>query len=208
MFLLGPNSTQPSFMEFTEFLALMLTAAIAFGAAWAGAYFAFRFQNQKEEERKTTSEIDAINSSMVTLGQMNNELSAYKRQVIDPYPNTPLRAIAMRPSDLGDCSHLVLHGDALSFLCETNHRQVPATVGYTFTLFRRAVSTIVQRATHHIDVIQPAMAARENPWAPITNEIVDELLTVDQRLYRNLSPIVWCCTSMTLSNKSTHVLTN
>lgn len=168
-------------MEFSEFLTLLLPAAIAFGAAWAGAYFAFRFQNQKEAERKTTSEIDAINSAMVTLGQMNNELSAFKRQVIDPFVHFPLRAIAMVPSDIGDCSHLVLHADALSFLCETDHRQVPLTVGYTYTLFRRAVSMIDQRTTHHINVIQPAMAARDKPRAPITDEIVDNLLTADQR---------------------------
>jgi hypothetical protein len=168
-------------MEFSEFLTLLLPAAIAFGAAWAGAYFAFRFQNQKQEERKTTSEIDAINSTMVTLGQMNNELSAFKRQVIDPFVHLPLRAIAMLPSDIGDCLHLVLHADALSFLCETDHRQVPVTVGYTYTLFRRAVSMIDQHATHHINVIQPAMAERDDPLAPITDEIINELLTADQR---------------------------
>ena len=168
-------------MEFSEFLALLLPAAIAFGAAWAGAYFAFRFQNQKEEERKTTSEIDAINSTMMTLGQMKNELSAYKRQIINPYLSMPLMAFTMVPSDFGDCSHLVLHSDSLSFLCETDHFQVPSDVGYTYILFRRALNMIVQRTNHHVSVIQPALAKRDDPRAPITDEIIDELLTADQR---------------------------
>ena len=175
-------STETSIAWLPMFVQILLPAAIAFGAAWAGAYFAFRFQNQKEEARKTTSEIDAINSAMVTLGQMNNELSSYQRQIINPYLNSPVRAISMRPSELGDYSHLVLRGDTLSFLCETDYRQVPVTVGYTQTLFSRATSTIIDRTAHHIQVIQPAMATRADPHAKISEEIIDQFLTADQKL--------------------------
>ncbi len=52
---------------------ILLPGLIAFGAAWAGAYFAFRYQNKKAEEDKTTSEIAAINKAEITLGQMQNE---------------------------------------------------------------------------------------------------------------------------------------
>ncbi len=71
MFPIGSDSIQPSLMEFSKFLARLLPAAIAFGAAWAGAYFAFRFQNQIEEERKTNSDIDVINITMITLAQIH-----------------------------------------------------------------------------------------------------------------------------------------
>ncbi len=156
-------------------------AAVPFSAAWAGAYFAFRFQNQKEEERKTTSQIEVINSTTITLSQMHKELSGYKRQIITPHLSKPLMAFTMVPSDFGDLSHLVLHSDSLSFLCETDHFQVPSNVGYTYILFRRALNMIVQRTNHHVNVIQPALAKRDEPRAPITDELIDELLTADQR---------------------------
>lgn len=164
-----------------DWAQLLLPAVIAFGAAWAGAYFAFRFQNSSAREDRITSQIDAINAAAMTLGQMQNELSIYKRQIIDPYEGYDHKAIAMQPSVLGDCSALILHCETLSFLCETDFRQVPIEVGYTNTLFRRAVGMIDDRTNHHRFIVQPRMAAAVPASTPLTDAIIEKALGVDQK---------------------------
>ncbi len=164
------------------FVQVLLPGLIAFGAAWAGAYFAFRYQNKKVEEQETTSEIAAINMVVITLGQMQNALANYKKQILDEHPANPLRAFSMQPATIGNYSHLVLHSDSLAFLCETDHRQVPMTVGYMNTQFHRAVAAIDDRNNHHLTVVQPKMAAFAAPPATaLTDAIVLRALGIDQK---------------------------
>lgn len=177
-----PGASTGSSADIADFLQFLLPAVAAVAAAFFGAYFAFRFQNQKAQEEKITSQIDAINRTMLVLGQMKPELLQYKNQVIGPYVDKPLRAFSMRPSNMVNWSHLALNSDTLSFLCETDYRQVPMTVGSTNTLFHKAALTINQRTAHHIDVVQPLMAKVAPLGTPLTNELIERGLGVDQKI--------------------------
>ena len=126
-------------------------------ATFVGATLAFILQNYRSRRQERTEETRTFNRTAVSLGQMQNELLNYKDQAITPFMETNIPYVEMRPSLLGDLTHIRLHADQLAFLCETDDRQIPFQVGYTDSLFIRAIGAIDERATYHLSEFQPEM---------------------------------------------------
>lgn len=82
-------------------LELIIPALTTLVAAFLGAYFAFRFQNKKEEEKKHQSNVEAAHRAIFTLSRIINQLVPLKQQVIDPFRNREDRFLSMPPGRTG-----------------------------------------------------------------------------------------------------------
>lgn len=68
----------------SEGIKLLVKGVPTLIGAFVGAWFAFKFQLQREETKDLQERFEAINHALFLLGRFLNELEVIKRQAIDP----------------------------------------------------------------------------------------------------------------------------
>lgn len=90
-----------NFIDIIDALATLI-------AAFAGAWFAFLYQNRQKQSEERKENISAGNRALATLLQQTNTLKIYQKDIIDPCRDDPGIHIAIKPT-------LPYREDALAF---------------------------------------------------------------------------------------------
>ena len=140
-------------------LEMILSALVTLVAAFAGAWYAFRLSDRDKARQVERGEAAAINRIQFALIQQVNILKLIQAQSIDPVRDHPGRFIAMRALLPVRERRPRLDADCLSFLLETEDRELPFAVMIEQDRFETALQAVDERSRFHLDVVQPRLAA-------------------------------------------------
>lgn len=87
--------------------------------AFVGAYFAFKLNNRREEEKQNEKRLNAIRITLITIWHQIRSLAPIKNTLLRE-ENNPYRAVFVEPSKLGDYSDLNVNITSLDFLSSIN----------------------------------------------------------------------------------------
>lgn len=68
-----------------QLLQLAISGAVTLGTAFAGAFFAFRFEKRQRDTERQDTEVVSGNLALSTLIQIWNPLVQYQKEIINPY---------------------------------------------------------------------------------------------------------------------------
>ena len=128
-------------------------------AAFAGSWYAFRLSDSAKARSTVREQVAAVNRAQFVLIQQVNALKLIQSQTIEPVRLHPGRFLAMRPQlpMHGACSRLDL--DSLSFLLETDDRELLFHLLIEQERFETIVQAMNERSRLHLEVVQPKLAA-------------------------------------------------
>ena len=138
---------------FKDFLPAIATLL----AAFLGAWFAFILENRKKERELEDKNIAAGNRALFVLIRQLNVLLVFQKQAIEPVRNHPGIFIAMEPLLPRTYDSLKFDVDSLSFLLETDYRQVLMEIMIEELSFQETIRAINERSRIHFTQVQPLM---------------------------------------------------
>jgi len=134
----------------------IINSLVTLVAAFFGAFFAFKFQERNEERKIKAKNIAAGNRAMFLLLRQFNKLSVIQKQIINPVREHPAKFVVMLPASSLNYENLRVEVNNLSFLLETNHRQVLMDLLIEEGRFHAAVQAVNERSQVHLHEAQPA----------------------------------------------------
>lgn len=152
-------------------------------AAFLGAWFAFRLQNNREENKKHQENIGAANRALFTLSRFISALEDIKRQVIDPVRDRPDRFVAMLPFLISNYDALRFDTKSLTFLLESNSPNLLGELITEENRFHQAINLLSNRSELHRHQVQPLLEAAavriggEHPIADIKKALGARIFT-------------------------------
>lgn len=137
----------------------LLTAVVTLGAAFLGAGYAFRLNDNARARETTRARILSANRAIFVLAHQINTLKGIQKQIIAPHKNHPSRSIAMRPQLPLPDNGPSLDIDGLLFLLETEHHALVMELLVEEQRFAGAISSMQERSRLHLEVLQPKLGA-------------------------------------------------
>jgi len=167
-------------------IELILPAGTTLGAAFIGAWCAFKLQDRGHERKMRQNVVASGNRAIFALMRQWQSLKSVQQQVIEPFRTHPLRFVLMQPNLNLDYKDWKLDIDSLSFILETSYRQCLAELLLAETQFQTAVMVIDERSRLHLQTIQPLLErAGLIEGGSYTKEEIESALGI--RLSRSLS---------------------
>jgi hypothetical protein len=127
-------------------------------AAFFGAWFAYRLQENAKEKAQRASNINASNRALFSVFQQVNSLYLFKRDIIDPHRGNPGIVVAMQPVLPQDHDDLEFDFPSLGFLLNTKHKQIVLDLFIEQQRFQEAIKVINYRSALHLEQAQPILA--------------------------------------------------
>lgn len=143
--------------DWSNFLTSYIPALATLVAAYYGAKFAFEFQNQKELENEKKHNLIAANKAIFTLSRMANDLFVYQRDYINPVRDDKEVFLELRPTSHYDKELFKLDIESLSFLLNTDFRNLLSEVAIEVERYISAIEAINLRSNIHLHEIQPKL---------------------------------------------------
>ena len=142
-----------------QFVETLITGLVTLVAAFAGSWYAFRLSDRERARQTIREQVAAVNRAQFILIQQFNELKLIQSRIINPVRQHPGRFIVMAPllPIVGSSSRL--DADRLSFLLETDDRELPFRLLVEQQRFDTAVMAMNERSRFHLEVLQPRLAA-------------------------------------------------
>jgi len=170
----------------SKLLELIVRTLTTFGAAFFGAWFAFKFQGLAREKETRAKAVAAGNRAIFTLMRQWDLLYKIQQDEIEPMRSHPLKLVAMMPSLYLDYKGLNFDIDSLSFILETSHRQCLADLLEAEDRFKTAMMVFDKRSKLHSETIQPLLErARVIEGDSYTKKQLEDILGT--RLFATLS---------------------
>ena len=139
-------------------ISTLITAAVTLLATFVGAGFAFRLNDKARARQTVRDQVAAVNRAIFILGRQFNLLKVIQTETIDPFREDPTRFIGMRPSLPVGLESPTLDLDSLSFLLETDARELLMELLIEQDRFEMALQSMNERSRLHLEVLQPRMA--------------------------------------------------
>ena len=171
--------------EKLDLAQIIISGSVSLVAAFAGAYFAFKFQAASKEKETVAANITGALDGMFTLLRMLNRVGAYRNQIVNPVRDQRLRFFSMPPTH-EVTEEINFSWASLTFLMGTPHANVLADISLAHTKFQTLVSAIVQRNSIMLEHVQPRAAAaglRQGELA-VTEASIEGL--IGHRIYASL----------------------
>lgn len=150
-------------MDNAKLIELILNTGVAavatLVAAFAGAWWAFRLADNHAKRKTVEDQVAAANRALFVLIRQFNSLANLKQKLLDPVRNDLDRHLKMRASFPLDYSHWRVHFDSLSYLLETECRNVLFDLMVVEERFHAAIQTLNERSALHLHVVQPRFDA-------------------------------------------------
>ena len=140
-------------------LEALQPAVVPLGAAFLGAWLAFRLEDNARVRQTVRDQVAAVNKALFVLIRQVNSLKVVQTQIIDPHREDPARFINMRPSLPVGTGSPTFDLDSLSFLHETDDRELLMEMLVEQERFEAALQALNERSRVHIEVLQPRMVA-------------------------------------------------
>ena len=126
-------------------------------AAFAGAFFAYKFNADRENKRKSEIDLASANKAIFTLIRIYNYIAGFNKQFLKPYVNNPAAYVAIQPSLGNSNPDWKLDYDSISFLISENKSEILTELTELEELFIIFTETVRTRNHIHLNVVQPAM---------------------------------------------------
>jgi hypothetical protein len=126
-------------------------------AAFAGAYFAYKFNSDREKQRKREIDLASGNKAIFTLIRAYNYIAGFNKQFIAAHKDSPDAYIAIRPSLGNSNPDLKIDYDSISFLISERRSEILTSLTELEELFGIFIETVQMRNHIHLNVVQPAM---------------------------------------------------
>ena len=133
-----------------------LTTLATLAAAYFGAKFAFDFQNRKNSENELNATVKAANMAIFALMRSHHELTAIKKQYIDPNVDDEDRHFSILPSS-SPVPHLDLAFNDLSFLLSSKRPNVLNELALTQSEINATIDVVNARSRFHLTEFQPLL---------------------------------------------------
>lgn len=126
-------------------------------AAWAGSWFAFRYNSGQEKLKKEIAEKNAANLALLRLARQCNVLALYKRDTLNPHRASEFRHVNINAFVPGLHVSDRIDQDSLVFLIERGRVDLLSTILLEDDRFETIMQNIHKRAEHHVAHVQPAI---------------------------------------------------
>jgi hypothetical protein len=126
--------------------------------SFLGAGFAFLLNDRAKARQTVRDQVAAVNRAQFTLLMQLNQLMLIQKK-IEPFRHHPFRCIAMRSLLPFRDKVLPLDVNSLSFLLETDERQLLSELLLEQQRFNVAMQALNERSRIHIDEMQPRIVA-------------------------------------------------
>ena len=140
-------------------LEALQPAVVPLGAAFLGAWFAFKINDNARARQTVRDQVAAVNKALFVLIRQVNSLIGIQTQIINPARQHPSRFIAMRALLPVSSGLPTLDVDSLSFLLETDDRELLWKMQVEQERFEATLQAINERSRFHLEVLQPRMEA-------------------------------------------------
>jgi len=133
-----------------------LSAAATLSAAYFGAKFAFDFQNSKSAEEQDWATVKGANLAIFELMRTHHNLTAIKRQFIDPLRNDEDRHFSILPST-SHLTHLNINFADLAYLLSSTNPNLLNELALTQAEINGTVDLVNRRSDFHLTEFQPLL---------------------------------------------------
>lgn len=144
-------------------------------AAFTGAFFAYKFNADREKQRKNEIDLASANRAIFTLIRIYNYIASFNKQFLKPYENNPAAYVAIQPSLGNSNPDWKLDYDSISFLISERKSGILTELTELEELFIIFTETVRTRNHIHLNIVQPAMED-----AGITNGASVSLADIDK----------------------------
>jgi hypothetical protein len=146
-------------------------------AAFAGAFFAYKFNDDREKQRKCEIDLASANKAIFTLIRIYNYIAGFNKQFLKPCANNPADYVLIQPSLGNSKPDWKLDYDSISFLISENKAEILTELTELEELFIIFTETVKTRNHIHLNVVQPAMeSAGVTNGASVNLEDIDEII--------------------------------
>jgi hypothetical protein len=136
----------------------VVSGLVTLVAAFVGAWYAFRLSDRDRARQTEREQVAAVNRAQFVLIQQFNGLKMIQSQIIEPVRQHPGRSVAMRPVLPVVGPPVRLDCDSLSFLLETDDRELLFNLLIEQQRFDAALQIMNERSRLHLEVLQPRLA--------------------------------------------------
>lgn len=146
----------------------VVTTLATLAAAYYGAKFAFDFQNRKSSENEVNATVKAANMAVFALMRSHHELTAVKKQYIDPSINDEDRHFSILPSS-SVVPHLDIAFNELSFLLLSHNPNLLNELALTQSEINATIDVVNARSRFHITEFQPLLDLYHQRLSQVSN---------------------------------------
>lgn len=143
--------------SFEMLYALAIPALATLAAAFFGARYAFTLQNQRSEEESERAKVAAANRAIFSLSRKYNRLRNFHDQFIAPHEGNEAAFLTMLPAVELMKDDILFDIDGISFLLETEHRNLLGEVTISVAKYQTAIDAINLRSRLHLNEAQPLL---------------------------------------------------
>lgn len=128
-------------------------------AAFAGAFFAYKLNDEREKQRKKEIDLASANRAIFTLIRIYTYLAGFNKQFLKPHSGNPAAYVAIQPALGNSDPNWKLDYDSVSFLIAEKKSEILTELTELEELFTIFIETVKTRNHIHLDIVQPAMEA-------------------------------------------------
>lgn len=154
-------------------------------AAFFGAFFAYKFNSDREEKQKDEVNLASANKVIFTVIRIFNYVHSYNNQFIRSEKGNPGFYISIRPSLSGSDKDWRIDYDSISFLIAKNKPEILIDLVELEELFDNFKQILATRNRMHLQEVHPLMER-----AGITDGAEVSMLDVDKVLGDRLSTMM------------------
>lgn len=134
---------------------ILFTSLTTLAAAYFGAKYAFKLQNEKDKRASDAADVKSANSAIFELVRTFNKFTAIKKQFIDEYRDKAERHIMIKPVLGMSWEPPKFNYDSISFLFKSSDPNLLGTLSLVEQEIASTLDVIKQRSTMHVEVLQP-----------------------------------------------------
>jgi hypothetical protein len=154
-------------------------------AAFFGAFFAYKFNSDREEKKKNEVNLASANKAIFTVIRIFNYVHSYNNQFIRNGKSNPGFYITIRPSLSGFNKDWKIDYDSISFLIAKSKPEILIDLVELEELFDNFKEILATRNRMHVEEVHPLMES-----AGITDGAEVTMLDIDKVLGDRLSTMM------------------
>jgi hypothetical protein len=146
-------------------------------AAFIGAYFAYKLNENRERQHKRDIDLASANRAIFNLTKAFNYIASFNRQFVVPIKDDPTKHFTMRPSFGHSDPGFKIDYDSICFLIAERKAEMLSELSEFEELFDLFIAVLSKRNHMHTNIVQLAMEkAGVREGSLITEDQIDKIL--------------------------------
>ncbi len=152
--LLGAISNEKAFDTTFNVLAPAIATLVA---AFLGAGYAFKLQENERRAREVKENVASGNRAIFSLMRMYSKLKNFEKQFLNPFKGDKTAFLQMQPTLELIKYEIKLDIDSLSYLLETEHGNILGELSACIGKYQGAIDAINNRSHIHLNHVLPIL---------------------------------------------------